>query len=453
MSYDGLRIALSSLQAQRRALEVTGQNVANVATEGYSRQRIGLAADAGSVVPARFSKPTGVGQGVQSTDVQRARDQFVELRANQEHAASATLEQVAGTLDRVELAFGEPGDSGLASQLSDFLAGWDDVANQPSDTAARSQLVERAQTLVASIRQTDTALQGIRANAIEEVEASVVEVNATAARVADLNQRIKVAITSGLSPNDLMDQRDLAASELASSVGAIVKPLADGTLDLYLGGTALVRGSTSNDVKVVVGAAPTNTVSIAWVKDDQPAGVTGQNGALLTTANDIVPRYRAALATVATQIHDEVNAIHTTGYALDGTTNRDFFTYDGAGAMVVNPLIAGDPTLVGASAAATTTKDGSIARSIATLTGAESTYRDLVVRLGVESQTAARRVDIQSAITDQIDNTREASSGVDIDEEMTNMLMYQHAYDAAARMMSAVDESLDTLINRMGAGR
>jgi flagellar hook-associated protein 1 FlgK len=450
MSFDGLRIALSSLQAQRRALEVTGQNVANVATEGYSRQRISQAANAGSVVPAIFARPSGVGGGVLASNVERARDQFVEVRANQEHAVDANLRQVQGTLDRVELAFGEPGDNGLGAQISDFLAGWDDVANTPNDNAARSQLVERAQTLVTSFGQIDATLQAVRANSIEELQSSIVDVNATASRIAELNQQIQVAVTSGLSPNDLMDQRDLAASHLASSVGATIRPMGKGIVDVYVGGTALVRGSSYNQLRVDVASAPPQTVSVVWSKDSQPAGVTGQAGGQLTTANDIVPRYRADLASVATHLHDEVNTIHTTGFGLDGVTGRDFFAYSSTGALVVDPAIAANPSKVAASSSATATKDGSIAGRIAALTGTESSYRDFVVRMGVESQTATRRVEIQTGITDQVDTAREASSGVDVDEEMTNMLMYQHAYDAAARLMTTINDSLDTLINLVG---
>jgi flagellar hook-associated protein 1 FlgK len=450
MSFDGLRIALSSLQAQRRALEVTGQNVANAATEGYSRQRVGMAANAGTVMAAIHARPTGVGQGVTSTTIQRSRDQFLELRANQEHAAIASLAQLDGTLGRIELAFGEPGDEGLGAQLADFNAGWDDVGNRPTDTAARRQLVERAQTLVDGIRQIDTTLSSIRANGIEELQALVVDVNATAVRVAELNQQIKVAITSGLSPNDLLDQRDLAAASLATAVGGAVRPDGNGMLDVFLGGTALVRGSTADTLEVVEGPPPANVLSLVWAKDDQPAGVTGRAGALLTTANDIVPRYRAELASVATRVHDDVNAGHVAGFALDGTTGRDFFVWDTSGYLALNPAVAGNANLIGASSTATDTRDGSVARGIAALTGAESTYREVVVRLGVETQTAARRVEIQDAITSEVDNARDSSSGVDIDEEMTDLLLYQHAYDAAARMLTAVDESLDVLINRTG---
>jgi flagellar hook-associated protein 1 FlgK len=250
-----------------------------------------------------------------------------------------------------------------------------------------------------------------------------------------------------------MDQRDLAASSLAESVGATVRPLGDGTVDVYIGGTALVRGGSANDLQVVIGTDPAQTISMQWAKDSQPAGVTGAAGGMLSTANDIIPRYRADLKAVATTLHDEVNALHKTGYGQDGVTGRDFFSWSASGQLAVDPAIAGDPTKVAASSSATATRDGSIAKQLAAVTATETNYRSLVVKLGVESQTGTRRVEIQAGITDQIDTARQASSGVDVDEEMTNMLMFQHAYDAAARLLSTMDGNLDTLINHMGAGR
>jgi flagellar hook-associated protein 1 len=189
---------------------------------------------------------------------------------------------------------------------------------------------------------------------------------------------------------------------------------------------------------------------VVWAADSYPAAVTGAAGGLVSGANDVIPRYRAGLADVAQQLADDVNAIHRTGYALDGSTNRDFFVTDGSGRLVVDPAIVADPHLVAAAASAGATRDGSVAAQIAELTGAGDTYHRLVVGLGVESQAANRRVDVQAAILEHIDAARESAAGVNLDEEMAAMLQYQHAYDAAARFLTAVDQTLDTLINSTG---
>jgi flagellar hook-associated protein 1 FlgK len=187
-----------------------------------------------------------------------------------------------------------------------------------------------------------------------------------------------------------------------------------------------------------------------WAADSYPAGVTGAAGGLVSGANDVIPRYRAGLADVAQQLADDVNAVHRTGYALDGSTNRDFFVTDSSGRIVVDPAIVADPRLVAAAASAGATRDGSVAQQLAELTAASDTYHRLVVGLGVESQAVNRRVDVQAAIIEHVDAARESAAGVNLDEEMASMLQFQHAYDAAARFLTAVDQTLDTLINATG---
>jgi len=449
MGFSGLQIGLSSLLAQRRAIEVAGHNVANVGTEGYSRQRVELASDAGPITPALFARYEGSGMGVRAGTITRLRDQFLELRGYQEHAAGSRLGQLRTTFERVESAFGEPSDTGLAAQLADFWAGWDDVANRPDDIAARSQLLERAATLASSFRRLDEQFASMRESTLDQLSATVAEVNALAGRIADLNATIQSAVLSGLNGNDLMDQRDLLVSQLAERVGATVRPNDAGTVDVFVGGTALVRGTAAEALDVVVGTDPAQTVTVAWAKDGLAANVDGTAAGMLETVNDVLPRYRASLASVAGDLRTETNAVHATGFDLDGNPGLDVFVLGPLG-LEVNPALAGQPRLV-AAAATPGTLDGSVASQLAGSEQADRSYRQLVVGLGVEAQSANRRADIQAAITQQVDAARESEAGVNLDEEMTNLIAYQHAYDAAARFVTAVDQALDTLIN--GTGR
>ena len=448
--FNGLRIALSSLYAQRKALQVTGQNIANVNTEGYSRQRVEMAANSGPTTPAIESRYSGPGMGVLTGDTTRLRDQFLEVRGYQEHAVDAGLKESQSVLSRIELAFDEPSDDGLSKLISSFLSAFDDVANNPEDLAARAQLVEQGTTLMAGFTQLDAALATQRQSSVEELTSTVDEVNQAAARIAELNQNISSAINNGFSPNELMDQRDQLIAKMAEQVGVTVRPGENGAIDVFVGGTAIVRGAHVSPLRVEVGTDPAQTVRVVWAADSYPAGVAGAAGGLVSAANDVIPRYRAGLQAVAQQVADDVNALHRTGYALDGSPGLDFFTTDSSGRLQVNPAIVADPSLVAASASAGASRDGSVAQQIAELTGVGDTYHRLVVGLGVESQAVNRRVDVQAAILEHVDAARESAAGVNLDEEMTSMLAYQHAYDAAARFLTAVDQTLDTLINQTG---
>jgi flagellar hook-associated protein 1 FlgK len=447
--FNGIRIALSSLYAQRRALEVVGQNVANVNTEGYTRQRVEMESVNGPVAAAVFSRSTTAGQGVSSSAVTRLRDQFMDLRGYQEHAVDSGLRRTQSVLARVELAFDEPSDTGLGALMADFWAGWDDVANRPDDLAARSQLLERATTMAGGFRQLDATLAGLRQFAVAELQAIVAEVNATSSRIAELNTGIQAAVHAGFSPNELMDQRDLLVGELAEKVGVTVRPGEDGSVDVFVAGTAIVRGPRAQTLEVEIDTDPAQTVRVVWTADGYPVAASGEAGGLLGAINDILPRYRSELAAVAQQVHDDVNALHATGYALDGSTGLDFFTMGPSGIEVAAAILA-DPSLVAAASAAGSARDGSLAQRIAELTGPDDLYQELVVGLGIESQAVNRRVDVQAAIVRHVDDARQAAAGVNLDEEMTAMVAYQHAYDAAARFLTAVDEVLETLINRTG---
>lgn len=458
----GLRIALSSLYAQRQGLEVTGHNVANVNTEGYSRQRVGLLAAGGNTVPAIHSIWAGAGAGVGVTGIDRLRDQFLEARALTEHSVESGLRQSQQILARAELVFAEPSPNGLQAQLSELWAGWGDIANQPTDLAARSQLLERAKTLASGVNQIRDDLAALWTSSVEQLTVTVDAVNATAARVAELNGAIERAVKGGLSPNDLADQRDLLALRLAETVGATIRPQSAGVIDVFVGGTALVRGSRAEALQVAVptgttvGNADTQPVQVQWVKDGYPASVGGGTaGGLLDAVNRALPGYRAEIDAVAASLASKVNDGQATGYDLGGAPGQPLFSWNTASGMSVT---LADPAALAAASeppqVGVPSTDGRNAIQMAELAtavdGPDQAYRSFIVALGVETQAVNRRVDIQADITRQVDAARDSESGVNLDEEMANMVAYQQAYSAAARVLTAVDQMLESLIKGTG---
>ena len=456
-TFSGLSVGLSSLYAQRHGLETTGHNIANANTEGYSRQRVRLQAESGPVLPAYHSRWNGAGSGVSVADVDRLRDVFLESRSLHERGGDAALRGRSVVLGRVESVFAEPGEVGLQSQLSEFWSGWDDVANQPDDLAARSQLLERAATLATGLNSAAGRISAQWSASYEQLGATVDDVNATAAAVAQLNEGIAAATRAGLRPHDLADQRDRLVQQLGTLAGVSVRQGESGTVDLFLGGTALVRGSTAERLQVQ-GAdgltTPAGTVSVGWARDGYPAAIGGAASGFLQAVNDVLPRYRDSLDALAASLRSAVDGQHALGFDATGAPGGDFFT--GASAADIAVAVT-DPRAIAASdsdGGGAGDRGGANAAAMAELStlagGPDELYRRTVVELGVETQTANRRVDIQAEILRQLDAAREAESGVNLDEEMTTMLAYQRGYEGAARFVTAVDEMLDTLINRTG---
>ena len=186
-TFGGLNTARTALWASQRGLDVTGQNIANVNTDGYSRQRVELRALGGSTVPAFFSTSTGIGSGVDAAKIARIRDAFLEARAQLETSTTSRLTAEADALSQVEDAFREPGDTGIQSQLSDMWSAWGDVHNNSTEPGARSEVLERTQTLVAGIRTTRAALDEQWAGNHDALATLVADVNSTATSIADLN--------------------------------------------------------------------------------------------------------------------------------------------------------------------------------------------------------------------------------------------------------------------------
>ncbi len=556
-NFSSLRLALTALEAQRRGLELAAQNAANVNTEGYSRQRVDLESIGAPAVPALWSRYTGDGGGVRVADVTRFRDQFLEIRAALEHGANASLDAKRASMERIQQLFDEPSDSGIQQQLSDLWAGFDDVANHPSDTASRTQLLERAATLAASFNTAGDQLSQMRTDTIGELGATNAEINATSAQVARLNKAIKANTIADLPVNDLKDQRDLAANKLAELSGATLHTTEFGQVNVVLNGTALAQEDHSADILLDTSGS---TVVFRFTRDNSLADVrSGKAGGQLEAVNVTIPSYITSLDAVATSLRDQVNTLHgaiagslaasatdqsatgnlqfdlsldggafatttiagadwsgagaaatlqtalqasvdaaigvgnatvnvtggagnplavtvaptgthtlharTTGVnagfsrlfgetavGTDGVGGRMLFTGANARTLTLSNDVAGNPDAVAAGVAAGGPVDGSRALTIAetaqSRSGTDATYRQLIARLGADTRTAQRRSSIQDNATTSLDSARSAGSAVNLDEEMTSMVEYQHAYEAAARLMAAIDSMLDTLINK-----
>ena len=218
--FSGLRLALSALEAQQRSVNVAAQNVANANTPGYTREAVNLVNVGAPATPARYATFQGDGQGVKVDSVTRFRDQFMEIQAAIEHGSMASMDQASSTMNGIQQMFNEPSDSGIQAQLSNFWAGFDDVANNPADGASRTQLLERADTLAASFNSVSTQLGQLKSNTASELGATVADINSKALSIAQLNKAIKANSIAGLPVNDLEDQRDLLANQISEASGA-----------------------------------------------------------------------------------------------------------------------------------------------------------------------------------------------------------------------------------------
>jgi flagellar hook-associated protein 1 FlgK len=466
-TFSGLNTAMTALWAQQRGLDVTGQNIANVNTVGYSRQRAELQSVGGNVVPAIYAVSNQVGQGVDADKVIRIRDAFLEARAQVEGASTARMTAQDDALAQIEQAFREPGTTGISQKLTEVFTAWNDVANHPTEDGARAAVLNKTATLVAEVRTANSTLDTQWVQTRESLDALTQDVNATAKSIAELNVAIKRGTQSGLPVNELSDKRDGLVLELATAIGATSTPGDDGQVNVLVAGSTLVSGGSALGLKAVgtidPRAAAVGNPGFVLDPGGTPVIVGGTAGGKVAALTQTIPKYQAALDGVAQQLAKELNAVHMAGYDKQGVAGEPLLASD-SGPLPVDlaAVTAANLTLritdtakvAAASVGPGASSDGGNATAMSKLKelaeGTAVTYRKLIVSLGVEASVATSDLKTQTVIRSQVDASRESVSGVNLDEEMANMLQFQHAYSAAARMITTVDEMLDVLINRTG---
>lgn len=461
-TFGSLNTALSALRFNRVAMDVAGGNIANVGSDGYVRRRVEGEAVGGPVQPARWSRYEGAGDGVRVSGLTRMADALLDVRARREHGNQAYLDVRQAVLERVESGIGEPGDNGVAAALADFRTSWHDLANNPGSDAARSQVLGRAETLAGAIRAQQRNLDAETGDLRVRVLADVDEANTVASDLASVNRSIAVASMSGDDPGALLDRRDQLALRLSELTGATTTTRPDGGFDVAVNGVPLVTGRVAGTLQVASGITPTggtDGLPVAYAITDAsgttavPASMTGDIGGVTDLLTTTLPAYGAGLDAVARQLADEINAQHALGYDANGNPGTPLFSYDPADPAGSIAVAITTPALVAASSLPGGAVDGGNATALAGATDVEDTYQRLVNGFGTEVAAVKRLAANQQVLTDQVDGSREQLSGVNLDEEMAGMLASQRAYEAAARVMSTVDDVLDTLINRTGLVR
>ncbi|MEK7423102.1 MAG: flagellar hook-associated protein FlgK [Actinomycetota bacterium] len=451
-TFGSLNIAVTGMAAHRRILDLTAHNVANATTAGYHRQRAELQSLGGRVAAGISAGSSTRTYGVDVIDVTRSIDELLAARATREDAGRSMANLTSATMSRVEGIFPEPTDLGLAHQLDEYWSAWTDLANNPGDLAARTQLLESADTLVTALHRGATDLNGVRESAVTRMNTLAAEVNDLATQIARLNP----AINSNPDNIDLLDQRDLLVASLSRLTGAVARPTTNGQVDVSINGRTLVSAAFSYPVDGTTGI-------LVWVADGQAVTPpSGDAASLAATIGDVVPRYLASLDDVASTLVSSVNAVHSAGFDQSGTTGRTFFDATGvtAATIALSVDVAGLPANIAAGApvlpgpTAPGPLDGEHARAIAALadsaTGADTKYQALVTTLAIETRAAAQRSNIQEHVADSAIRDADSVGSVSIDEEMATLVAAQRAYEASARVFTAIDAMLGVLLERTG---
>lgn len=467
-TFGSLEIALRALQAQRLALDVIAHNIANASTPGYSRQTARLETAPPYPWPGRAGQagPAGAGQlgtGVEVGAVDRLRDAFTDLQLRQQYTLSGYYTALADGYAQVEAVFNEPSDSGLNEQLGRFWGAWQELALNPQDTAIRASVIQSAQNLAGLFNGMVGRLRQLQQDLDFRVAGKVAEINDLAERIARLNVQIGQVRAAGQNPNDLLDTRDRLIDELSHIVRVAYVENSNGQLTVYIGGRMLVHNEQTFSLSTAPG--PEGFAVPVW-SDGSPVAFgdgSGELKALIDLRDGVIPGKIGELNSLAQALAGAVNAVHRAGYGLDNSTGLDFFVFtagDEAATLAVNPAVAADPNKVAAAQGPDSPGDGRGALAVAQvqyqklMAGGAATlgeyYQQVVGRLGLEARQADDQKANQEVVQQYLEARRDGFSGVSLDEEAARLVLYQRAFEAAARSLSVLDEILDQLINRTG---
>ena len=461
-TFGNLNTSVSGLMAAQRAMAATSQNVVNANTPGYSRQRVQLSS-AGAATTATFHSghSADIG-GVRVDQVVRIRNAFTEATRAAAGGRQSALSTQTATVTGAQQLVAEPGEVGLQASLDAFYSSWHDLSVNPSDGAAGSVVLQNGQALADKLHAVSSGLGEQWNTAHADLGDVVRQVNQAATDLGKINGQVAQGGVNGQPVNELLDQRDVLVRKLADLVGGIGQIDSQGMATVSVGGIGLVSGQNVQSFSLTgatdITQAAGNPPSITWNGLTVPVE-SGQAAGYLAGLRSDLPTLSSQLDGVAVALRDAVNAVHQNGFTLSGVAGGAFFSGTGAGDLAVVPTASSQLAM----AAVANTVDGTNAQKIGDLANdttaaavlggtasASAQWRSMTTQLGVTVQSLTTASKVQDAVVATADDAVTADSGVNIDEEMTNMLQFQRAYQAAARAITTSDELLDTLINRTG---
>ena len=459
LNFSAFEIGRRALAANQLGISITGQNIANVNTPGYSRQRV-LLAEAAPLSINGYA----VGNGVTIQGVRAFRDRFIEARIQTETGIAGRLTAQRDTLSQVESVLqGSDGGGSLQNALNNFFGSFRDLDANPNSLPLRAVVAQKGAALASAFQSTRSRLDDIRHGADGQIRAAADEVNSLSEKIAKLNKQIQVAEAAGDNASALRDQRGELVNRVSELTGARSTENADGTITLTIGeGRALVAGDRA--AKLQADSTPPLGLSVLTLDGEPSVFDEGAIRGLQNAVNETSAQIES-LDGLASKVVERVNGSHASGTDLDGNAGTNFFNTGNpvtAADISINSAISTNPRLVVASPLSQPGQNGTVAGEIANLltdqnttvgsrTGSfSSIFGSMISEAGSQVSAAENNLQTQAAILAQANAQRAAVSGVSLDEEAINLLQYQKAYEAAARFLKVADEMTQTILSLAG---
>jgi flagellar hook-associated protein 1 len=466
-------MAGQSMETQMTGISVTGQNLANVDTTGYTRQTADI-----ETSPDIMTTFGPEGTGAQVVSIQQAVDTLLngQIQGQQSvngywNGQQSALQSVQDDLDEFlssassgssSTSANDTSSSGLSTLLTSVFNDFQSVATSPTSIGARQTLISDAQSLASAFNQINSGLSQENATLNTSLGNGVTSANQLLSGIANLNQQISAAQFGGGNANDLLDQRQQDLNNLAQLTDITTTNGSNGTVNVSIDGQTLVSGDQVSDTLQTYDPGNGNLL-VETAAGGVPLTLTGGSMQGTIDARDgALATLQGSINTLASSLITQVNSIYSGGYSLSGATGTNFFAGSDASSIAVNPSLVNDPSSFQASGSATASGDNTVALKLADLADAPQSnlenetfgdsYDQTVGNFGDAAQTANNQVTNQTAVMTMLTNQQSSVSGVSLDQEMTNLLTFQQAYEASAELVTTINQLMgDTLAMKSGS--
>ncbi len=445
-----LTLASQALSAESGALAVTNNNITNVNTPGYSREVVNLSANALTNSDGTFQS-----NGVSYNGFTSVRDEVLQIGIQGKTADAGSLGAQSTSWNQIQSGFSST-TSGIGASLSSLFSSISNLSTTPSDAGVRQAALSAAGNLVNAFHQAAATLSNAQSQANANVTGIVANVNQLTSQIASLDQQLASSQNSEEDGGSIADQRDQLTTQLAALTG-VTSTTTQSTPSLSVaGGSPLVVNGTAYALQVAQGSDGTTHILDARGKDITVSLTGGSLGGALTMRDTSIPQISKSLDTLATQFATAMNAAQAQGFDANGNQGTAMFSLptNGGGAAAGLTLALSSASGLALSSDGSSGSSGNVSNLLAVqnsaLAGGQTpsdTYSSLVENIGNASATVSSQEAATNAALSQMTTQQASESGVSIDEETTNLLRFQQAYTAAAKVVSVVNDLYSTLMN------
>jgi len=450
-----LLMGVQALEASEAALNATSNNIANANTPGYTREVAQFSENQESLTGG-----TVIGGGVSLDSIQSVRDELLNLQIQQQTSLQGSADTQSSILQQLQTYFSNTG-SDIGSALSAFSSSLADLSANPSSSAVQQSVLSAGENLANSFNNTAGGLTTAQSGADSQVTQSVAQINSITAQIAQLNAQLSPSVMSQQNGGTIEDQRDQLVQQLSQLVGVSISQSSDGEVITTANGSPLVMGSQSFQLQTTTGSGGFQQVLDSNGNNITSAIQGGQLGGAIQMRDQTIPGFMNSLDTLASQFATAFNAAQAQGFDSNGNPGQAFFSVPtgtaGAAAGIQVALTSGSQIAV--SSDGTVGSNGNVANLSAALTNAlpsgqsaSGAYAELVYDVGNTASNAGAQSSAVGQNLLQLTNQQSSVSGVNIDEETTNLIRYQTAYEAAARIVSTI-QALSTVTLDMGSSQ